>query len=141
MRRAVTVRRPGELARVDGLVIPGGESTTMDKLARAFELLEPLRARIAGGLPVYGSCAGMIMLADRIAGRHARTSRPSAGSTSPCGATPSAARSTPSRRTCTSRGIGRRHRCTRCSSGRPGSRRCGPAWRCSPGVEDGPSRR
>ncbi len=60
------VRRPAELAAVDGLVIPGGESTTMDKLVRAFDLFEPLRDRIAAGLPVYGSCAGMIMLADRL---------------------------------------------------------------------------
>ncbi len=64
--RASTVRRPSELEAVDALVIPGGESTTMDKLVRAFELFEPLRARIAGGMPAYGSCAGMIMLADRI---------------------------------------------------------------------------
>ena len=63
---AVTVRRPTELAAVDGLVIPGGESTTMVKLAARFELLEPLRAAIKGGLPAYGSCAGMILLADRI---------------------------------------------------------------------------
>jgi 5'-phosphate synthase pdxT subunit len=63
----VTGRRPSELEGVDGLIIPGGESTTMDKLVRAFELYEPLRARIGAGLPVYGSCAGMIMLADRIA--------------------------------------------------------------------------
>lgn len=62
----VPVRRPGELAAVDGLVIPGGESTTIDKLLRRFELMEPLRARIADGLPTYGSCAGMILLADRI---------------------------------------------------------------------------
>jgi 5'-phosphate synthase pdxT subunit len=61
-----TVRRPAELETLDGLVIPGGESTTMDKLVRAFELYAPLRQRIADGLPVYGSCAGMIMLADRI---------------------------------------------------------------------------
>lgn len=61
-----TVRRPAELAAVDGLVIPGGESTTMDKLVRAFDLHEPLRRLIADGLPVFGSCAGMIMLADRI---------------------------------------------------------------------------
>ncbi len=61
------VRRPDELDDVDALVIPGGESTTMDKLVRAFDLQEPLRKRIAGGMPVYGSCAGMIMLADRIA--------------------------------------------------------------------------
>ena len=60
------VRRPAELADLDGLVIPGGESTTMDKLVRAFDLFEPLRERIAAGLPVYGSCAGMIMLADRV---------------------------------------------------------------------------
>ncbi|MFL6166824.1 MAG: pyridoxal 5'-phosphate synthase glutaminase subunit PdxT [Ornithinibacter sp.] len=64
---ASTVRRPAEVTEVDGLVIPGGESTTMDKLVRAFGLQAPLRERIAGGLPVYGSCAGMIMLADRIA--------------------------------------------------------------------------
>ncbi|SOD61323.1 pyridoxal phosphate synthase yaaE subunit [Streptomyces zhaozhouensis] len=60
------VRRPEELAGVAGLVIPGGESTTISKLATAFGLLEPLRARVAEGLPVYGSCAGMIMLADKI---------------------------------------------------------------------------
>lgn len=63
---AVPVRRPGELAAVDGLVLPGGESTTIVKLARTFDLLEPLRERIADGLPVYGSCAGMILLADRV---------------------------------------------------------------------------
>jgi 5'-phosphate synthase pdxT subunit len=62
----VPVRRPAELDDVDGLVLPGGESTTMSKLAVAFDLLEPLRKRIGGGLPAYGSCAGMIMLADRI---------------------------------------------------------------------------
>jgi 5'-phosphate synthase pdxT subunit len=65
--RAVTVRRPAELDAVDALVIPGGESTTMDKLVRAFDLYDPLRSRIAAGMPAYGSCAGMIMLADRIA--------------------------------------------------------------------------
>jgi len=65
--RATTVRRPEEVVAVDGLVIPGGESTTMDKLVRAFGLQAPLRERIAAGMPVYGSCAGMIMLADRIA--------------------------------------------------------------------------
>ncbi|MFD2794698.1 pyridoxal 5'-phosphate synthase glutaminase subunit PdxT [Promicromonospora vindobonensis] len=64
--RAATVRRPAELAAVDGLVIPGGESTTIDKLLRIFELDDLLRARIKEGLPVYGSCAGMILLADRI---------------------------------------------------------------------------
>jgi pyridoxal 5'-phosphate synthase pdxT subunit len=57
------VRRPSELDDVEGLVIPGGESTTMSKLADEFGLLEPIRKRIAGGMPAYGSCAGMIMLA------------------------------------------------------------------------------
>jgi len=61
------VRRPRELDEVGALVIPGGESTTMDKLVRAFDLQGPLRKRIADGMPVYGACAGMIMLADRIA--------------------------------------------------------------------------
>ncbi|TXS51401.1 pyridoxal 5'-phosphate synthase glutaminase subunit PdxT [Streptomyces sp. t39] len=60
------VRRPEELAEVDGLVIPGGESTTMSKLAHLFGMTEPLRERIAAGLPVYGTCAGLIMLADKI---------------------------------------------------------------------------
>ena len=60
------VRRPEELAEVDGLVIPGGESTTISKLAVLFGLMEPLRARVRAGMPVYGTCAGMIMLADKI---------------------------------------------------------------------------
>jgi 5'-phosphate synthase pdxT subunit len=63
---AFGVRRPAELEACDGLVIPGGESTTMAKLARTFELFEPLRKRIADGMPAFGTCAGMIMLADRI---------------------------------------------------------------------------
>jgi 5'-phosphate synthase pdxT subunit len=60
------VRRPEELDGIDALVLPGGESTTMSKLAVAFGLLEPLRALVKGGMPAYGSCAGMIMLADRV---------------------------------------------------------------------------
>ncbi|WLQ44203.1 pyridoxal 5'-phosphate synthase glutaminase subunit PdxT [Streptomyces laculatispora] len=60
------VRRPEELAEVDGLVVPGGESTTMSKLAALFGMLEPLRERVGGGMPVYGTCAGMILLADKI---------------------------------------------------------------------------
>jgi len=62
----VMVRRPEELARVSGLVIPGGESSVMDKLARMFGLFEPLRDAIRAGLPVYGTCAGLIMLADTV---------------------------------------------------------------------------
>ncbi|MBO0810757.1 MAG: pyridoxal 5'-phosphate synthase glutaminase subunit PdxT [Microlunatus sp.] len=63
---AIRVRRPEELDQLDGIVIPGGESTTMDKLSRIFELRDPLIDKIAAGLPAYGSCAGMILLADRI---------------------------------------------------------------------------
>lgn len=64
--RAVRVRHPEDLARVDGIVLPGGESTTIVKLLDAFELFEPLRTAIEGGLPAYGSCAGMILLARRL---------------------------------------------------------------------------
>ncbi|WP_213571810.1 pyridoxal 5'-phosphate synthase glutaminase subunit PdxT [Rhodococcus sp. USK13] len=63
---AVGIRRPEELDKVDGLVIPGGESTTMSKLLEIFELLEPLKTRLRDGLPAYGSCAGMILLASEI---------------------------------------------------------------------------
>jgi 5'-phosphate synthase pdxT subunit len=63
---AVPVRRPGELSAVNGLIVPGGESTTIARLADVFEIAEPLRALIAAGLPVYGSCAGMIMLAGEV---------------------------------------------------------------------------
>jgi 5'-phosphate synthase pdxT subunit len=60
------VRRPEELDGLDGIVFPGGESTTIDKLSRAFEVREPLVQRLREGLPAYGSCAGMILLADRV---------------------------------------------------------------------------
>lgn len=60
------IRRPEELAEVDGVVLPGGESTTISRLLATFDLLEPLRARIKEGMPAYGSCAGMILLADRV---------------------------------------------------------------------------
>lgn len=63
---AVTVRRGTELDAVDGLVVPGGESTAMSHLLRELGLLDPLRARLAEGLPAYGACAGMIMLANEI---------------------------------------------------------------------------
>ncbi len=63
---ACPVRRAAELAAVDALILPGGESTTMSKLAIAFELMEPIRDRIAAGMPAYGSCAGMIMLAREV---------------------------------------------------------------------------
>ncbi|SCL33458.1 pyridoxal phosphate synthase yaaE subunit [Micromonospora nigra] len=64
--RATAVRRPEELDAVDGLVIPGGESTTISKLADIFGMREPVDKRIAAGMPVYGSCAGMIMLATEV---------------------------------------------------------------------------
>nr|WP_042197186.1 pyridoxal 5'-phosphate synthase glutaminase subunit PdxT [Kibdelosporangium sp. MJ126-NF4]CEL22798.1 Pyridoxine biosynthesis glutamine amidotransferase, glutaminase subunit [Kibdelosporangium sp. MJ126-NF4]CTQ89939.1 Pyridoxine biosynthesis glutamine amidotransferase, glutaminase subunit (EC 2.4.2.-) [Kibdelosporangium sp. MJ126-NF4] len=60
------VRRAEELDGLHGIVLPGGESTTMSRLLATFELLQPLKARIADGLPVYGSCAGMIMLATKV---------------------------------------------------------------------------
>jgi len=63
---AIAVRRPAELERVDGLIIPGGESTTLWKLAVAFDLFDPIAKRLKDGMPAFGSCAGMIMLADRI---------------------------------------------------------------------------
>ena len=63
---AVRVRRAHELDDVDGLVIPGGESTTIGKLLVTFDLLEPLQKRVRQGMPAFGSCAGMILLADRV---------------------------------------------------------------------------
>ncbi len=62
----LSVRRPADLDGVDGLVIPGGESSVIDKLARAFGVREPIRDAIAAGMPAYGTCAGLILLADRI---------------------------------------------------------------------------
>jgi 5'-phosphate synthase pdxT subunit len=64
--RATAVRRPTELAACDGLILPGGESTTMAKLARTFDLFEPLQQRIADGMPTFGTCAGMILLANGV---------------------------------------------------------------------------
>ncbi len=63
---AVTVRRASELPELDGIVIPGGESTTIGRLLEVFDLLAPLREAVAGGLPAFGSCAGMILLASQI---------------------------------------------------------------------------
>jgi pyridoxal 5'-phosphate synthase pdxT subunit len=63
---AVPIRRPEELSQIDGLVIPGGESSVMDKLSRMFGLADPLKAAIASGLPVYGTCAGLIMLSTTV---------------------------------------------------------------------------
>lgn len=62
------VRRPDELVAVDALILPGGESSVIDMMARTFGLQQPIRDAIAGGMPVYGTCAGMILLADRITG-------------------------------------------------------------------------
>lgn len=63
---AIPVRRESELAQVDALIFPGGESTTIALLARTYGLIDPIRAKIAAGLPVYGSCAGMILLANSV---------------------------------------------------------------------------
>lgn len=64
--RATAVRRPTELAQIDALVLPGGESTAIANLAQSFDLFDPIRDRIKSGMPVFGSCAGMILLADRV---------------------------------------------------------------------------
>ncbi len=64
--RAIEVRTVAELASIDGLILPGGESTTISKLARIFELFDPIKTAIAAGLPTFGTCAGLILLADRI---------------------------------------------------------------------------
>jgi 5'-phosphate synthase pdxT subunit len=64
--KVVLVRRPEDLDGLEGLVIPGGESTVMDKLSRSFGVAEPLKRCIAEGLPVYGTCAGLIMIADTL---------------------------------------------------------------------------
>jgi 5'-phosphate synthase pdxT subunit len=64
----VEVRTPDDLSGVDALVIPGGESTTMGKLARAYDLVEPVRARVRDGMPVLGTCAGMIVMAREVHG-------------------------------------------------------------------------
>lgn len=78
---AITVRRRAELDVVDGLVLPGGESTAMSHLLRDFDLLDPLRARLADGLPAYGACAGMILLSSEIldAGAEGREALPLSG--------------------------------------------------------------
>ncbi|MDT5317966.1 MAG: pyridoxal 5-phosphate synthase pdxT subunit [Mycobacterium sp.] len=78
---SVPVRRRDELDAVDGLVLPGGESTTMSHLLRELDLLEPLRTRLADGLPAYGACAGMILLASEIldAGAGGREALPLSG--------------------------------------------------------------
>ena len=65
---AVVVRRPEEIAEVDALVLPGGESTTIGKLLDRFALLDPLRERVAAGMPLYGTCAGLILMANAIEG-------------------------------------------------------------------------
>jgi pyridoxal 5'-phosphate synthase glutaminase subunit Pdx2 len=109
---ALSVRRPAELEACDGLVIPGGESTTMAKLARTFELFEPLQKRIRGGMPTFGTCAGMIMLADRI--EDGTADQETLG-----GLDITVRRST--------------SRCTRSSSGRRGWSAWGRTSRCSPG--------
>lgn len=64
--QGIEVRTPSDLENVDALIVPGGESTTIVSLSKTFEVFEPIKKRIASGMPTYGSCAGMIMLADHI---------------------------------------------------------------------------
>ena len=125
---ASAVRRPAELEACDGLVIPGGESTTMFKLARTFDLFEPLRQRIKEGLPVFGTCAGMIMLADRIV--DGAPDQETLG-----GLDITVRRNAFGRQVDSFEGdltsMGSRSRCTRSSSGHRGSRRPVRGSRCS----------
>ena len=67
--RTVEVRAPKDLARIDGLILPGGESTTIAKLLDRIELTQPIRERVRAGMPVFGTCAGMILMAKEIADR------------------------------------------------------------------------
>lgn len=62
----IRVKTPCDLAKIDGLIIPGGESTTIAKLLKIFDLWEPLKKRLAEGMPCYGTCAGMILLANDV---------------------------------------------------------------------------
>jgi len=73
----VEVRRAGDLTGLDGIILPGGESTTMGRLLTVFELLEPLQRVLAAGLPAYGTCAGMVLLADQV--RDSRPGQPTLG--------------------------------------------------------------
>ena len=65
-QETIAVRRPEELDNIDALILPGGESTTIALLADSYQLMAPIKRRISQGMPVYGSCAGMILLADRV---------------------------------------------------------------------------
>ncbi len=128
---ATTVRRPAELDAVDALVLPGGESTTMAKLARAFDLLEPLRLRVKEGMPTLGTCAGMILLADRVLDG-------APGQETIGGLDVTVRRNAFGRQVDSFEGPLRRRaaspaRCPGCSSGRPGSSPRVPASRCSVG--------
>ena len=130
------VRREAELDGLHGIVLPGGESTTMDKLMRAFGLRDPLRAALRAGLPAYGSCAGMILLADRVLDGPAGPGDPrrdrhdgAAQRLRPAGGVLRGRRR--------DRRASRAVRCTGCSSGRPGSRRSGRRVEVLARVEEG----
>ena len=119
------MRRPAELDSVDGLVIPGGESTTMWKLAVIFELMEPLRKRLAAGMPAFGSCAGMIMLAGRL--EDGIAGQETFGGIDMTVRRNAFGRQVDSFESDIALDRGRRAgRSARCSSGRPGSSRPGP---------------
>ena len=122
--RAVPVRRPSELDGVDALVIPGGESTTMSRLLVTFELLEPLRERIAEGMPTYGSCAGMILLAAEVL--DGRPDQQQLGGLDVVVRRNAFGRQVDSFETDLPLTGSRAARCARCSSGRRGWRRSGP---------------
>ncbi len=128
--RAVAVRLAEELETVDGLVIPGGESTTLWRLAASFEMLDPMRKILSAGLPAFGSCAGMIMLADRLVDGVA-------GQQTFGGIDMTVRRNAFGRQVDSFEsdirltGLTGRSRCGRCSSARRGSSRPAPASRSS----------
>ena len=139
-RRGPPVRRPTELAEVDALVIPGGESTTIDKLSRAFELREPMLDRIKQGMPAFGSCAGMILLADRVV--DAAPGQQTLGGIDMTVRRNAFGRQVESfEEDLSLRRRRRASRCGRCSSARPGSRRSAPRVEVLAQVEAGPGRR
>lgn len=127
------VRRPEELAEVDGLVIPGGESTTMSKLAVLFGMMDPLRERVGAGMPVYGTCAGMILLAEKIL--DPRSGQETVGGIDMIVRRNAFGRSRTSRSRPRSRSAASKAaRWTVCSSARRGSSPSGPRPRSSPNT-------
>ena len=137
MRRPCRCAAQRELDAVDALVIPGGESTTIDKLLRAFELFEPVQERLRAGMPAYGSCAGMILLADRVLG--GIEGQQTLGGVDVTVRRNAFGRQVESFETDLVDRRASTGRCTRCSSGRRGSRRSVRPRTVLARVESGPA--